>query len=263
MINLNYNTTGKGKPLVILHGLFGSSRNWNSAAKRLAVDYHVITVDMRNHGESGHAPDMTYPDMVADLDRLMTELALPEAWLLGHSMGGKAAMGFALTYPEKTAGLIVVDIAPVTYTVHHLALIEAMQSLPLEELAGRADAATILEEAGVEEPGIRQFLLQNLMRRDGGYAWRLNLEALRRHLDDLASFPARWPHAAYLGPARFLAGARSDYIQPRYYPAIFRLFPAASVQTIDDAGHWVHADQPEAFTEAVRDFMENGVNGES
>lgn len=263
MINLNYNILGKGKPLIILHGLFGSSRNWNSVAKTLAADYRAITVDLRNHGESGHAPGMTYPDMVADLDQLLDKLELPGAWLLGHSMGGKAAMGFALTHPQRTQGLIVVDIAPVDYHAGNLPLIEAMQSLPLAELGSRADADARLEAAGVADPVLRQFLLQNLVRRGDGYAWRLNLEALRRHVDDLAAFPVDWPHAAYDGPACFLAGARSDYIQPGHYPVISRLFPAASIRTIEDADHWVHADRPDAVIEAVREIMREGVNGKS
>ncbi|MEJ2760189.1 MAG: alpha/beta fold hydrolase [Gammaproteobacteria bacterium] len=255
MAQLNYNILGEGKPLIILHGLFGSSRNWNGIAKRLAADYCAITVDLRNHGESDHAPDMTYPDMVSDIDRLLDQLELPGAWLLGHSMGGKAAMGFALTHPGKTRGLIVVDIAPVDYHAGNLALIEAMLSLPVMEITSRADADARLEAAGVADAVIRQFLLQNLVRRVDHYEWRLNLEALHRHMDDLASFPDRWPHASYDGPACFLAGSRSEFILPQHHEAIRRLFPAASIRTIENADHWVHADQPDAVIEAVREFM--------
>ena len=263
MVKLNYNSNGEGKPLLILHGLFGSSRNWNAVAKELAADYRVITVDLRNHGDSGHDPDMTYPAMVVDLVQLLDELALPDAVMLGHSMGGKAAMGFALSHPDRTAGLIVVDIAPVSYPPGHMPLIRAMQSLPLSEIASRGDAETHLQAAGVDEPLIRQFLLQNLARDGGGYRWRLNLEALRRHLADLASFPDDWPHSSYAGPACFLAGERSDYILPRHHGEIIRLFPEAVIETVESAGHWVHADRPEAVIAAVRTFMEKSVNGES
>jgi esterase len=258
MVQLNYNISGEGRPLIILHGLFGSARNWSGIARRLGEDYRVIAVDLRNHGDSGHAADMTYADMVADLYGLLQELELDTAWFLGHSMGGKAAMGFALTYPGKTAGLIVVDIAPVPYRTAHLPLLDAMQALPLSELSGRDDAAARLQAAGVTDDLIRQFLLQNLVRRDGGYAWRLNLEALRRHMDDLSSFPQDWPHSSYAGPACFLAGDDSDYLLPDYYPEIQRLFPAATVKTLPHAGHWVHADQPDAFTDAVHDCLCEG-----
>ena len=255
MVRLNYNIQGDGEPLLILHGLFGSARNWSGIARRLGEDYRVIAVDLRNHGDSGHAAAMTYADMVADLDGLLQELGLESAYFLGHSMGGKAAMGFALTHPGRTAGLIVVDIAPVPYRSAHLLFLDAMQSLPLAELAGREDAAARLQAAGVTDAVIRQFLLQNLVRRDGGYAWRLNLQALRQHMDELASFPRDWTHAGYAGPACFLAGGASDYVRPEYYPEIRRLFPAATIKTLEHAGHWVHADQPDAFTAAVRVFL--------
>jgi len=255
MVRLNYNIQGDGEPLLILHGLFGSARNWSGIAKRLGRDYQIITVDLRNHGDSGHAAAMTYEDMVADLDGLLQELELETAYFLGHSMGGKAAMGFALTHPGKTAGLVVVDIAPVPYRSAHQPFLDAMQSLPLAQLSGRDDAAARLQAAGVTDAVIRQLLLQNLVRRDEGYAWRLNLKALRQHMDELASFPRDWPHAGYTGPVCFLAGGASDYVRPEYYPEIRRLFPAATIKTLENAGHWVHADQPEAFTEAVRDFM--------
>jgi esterase len=255
MVRLNYNIQGDGEPLLILHGLFGSARNWSGIARRLGEVYRVIAVDMRNHGGSGHADAMSYADMVDDLYGLLQELELDTAYFLGHSMGGKAAMGFALTHPGKTAGLIVVDIAPVSYRTDHLPFLDAMQSLPLAELAGREDAAARLQAAGVTDDVIRQFLLQNLVRRDGGYAWRLNLQALRQHMDDLASFPQDWPHASYTGPAGFLAGDASNYVRPEYYPEIRRLFPAATIKTLENAGHWVHADQPEAFITAVREFM--------
>lgn len=264
MVELNYNITGEGQPLLILHGLFGSSRNWNAVAKQLAADFRVIAVDLRNHGDSGHDADMTYPAMVDDLEHLLDALDLTAATLLGHSMGGKAAMGFALTSPGRTRGLMVVDIAPVSYRPENLALIEAMQSLPLAELQSRADAEARLEKAGVADAIIRQFLLQNLVRRDQGYAWRLNLEALHRHLGDLASFPDDWPHETYGGPACFLAGARSDYILPRHNGEIVRRFPEAVIETVDDADHWVHADRPDAVIAAVRSFMDevSGVKGE-
>lgn len=255
MAKLNYNIQGEGEPLIILHGLFGSARNWNTVAKELSRDRQVITVDLRNHGDSEHTDDMTYAEMVDDIGSLMKELGITSTVLLGHSMGGKVAMGFALSYPEKTDAVIVVDIAPVAYDPVHIEFIDAMLSLPLAEIRNRADADERLHEAGITNIMIRQFLLSNLTRSNGGYAWRLNLPVLRKCMPDLAGFPSDWPAAPYEGPACFLAGGESDYIPPKHYQVISRLFPGASVHTIEGAGHWVHAEKPEAFVSEVRDFL--------
>jgi len=255
MAKLNYNIHGEGEPLIVLHGLFGSSRNWNTVAKVLARDREVVAVDLRNHGDSEHTETMTWMDMVGDIDTLMTELGIASAALLGHSMGGKAAMAFALSLPQKTDALIVADIAPVAYHPVHIELIDTMLSLPLAEIQNRADAEERLREAGIVDTMVRQFLLSNLTRSNGGYVWRLNLPVLRQNMPDIAGFPDDWPGAPYNGPVRFLAGGNSDYILPKHYQAISRLFPRAAVQTIEGAGHWLHAEKPEAFVSEVRDFL--------
>ncbi|MEX2524258.1 MAG: alpha/beta fold hydrolase [Gammaproteobacteria bacterium] len=255
MAKLNYNIHGEGQPLIVLHGLFGSSRNWNTVAKELARDRQVIAVDLRNHGDSEHTETMTWINMVEDIDTLMTELGIASAALLGHSMGGKAAMAFALSLPQKTDALIVADIAPVAYEPVHIELIDAMLSLPLDEIHNRAEAEQHLLDAGVADSMVRQFLLSNLTRSNGSYVWRLNLPVLRESMPDMAGFPEDWPAAPYEGPARFLAGGESDYILPKHYQVISRLFPRATVHTIEGVGHWLHAEKPEAFVSEVRDFL--------
>jgi len=255
MAKLNYNIHGEGEPLIVLHGLFGSGRNWNSVAKELARHRQVITLDLRNHGDSKHTDTMTYADMAGDIEWLMAELGLHSAALLGHSMGGKVAMAFALSQPKRTDALMVADIAPVEYRFTFTGFIDAMLSLPVDEIRNRGDADEWLREAGIKDDMVRAFLLQSLVRHDGAYAWQLNLPVLQEYMQELASFPSDWPVHHYDGPVRFLAAGESDYLQPRYYPVISELFPEADVRTIEGAGHWLHADKPETFVREVRDFL--------
>lgn len=256
MVKLNYNIYGEGEPLIVLHGLFGSARNWNAVAKVLSRDRRIITVDLRNHGDSEHTEAMTYQEMADDIHHLTVELGLATTGLLGHSMGGKAAMAFALSYPGKTDALMVVDIAPVDYQPHYRDYIDAMQALPLGRIRNRTEADKLLQSAGVADAMIRQFLLQNLIREGEEYRWRINLPVLKQSLQELASFPREWPSGSYEGPACFLAGGESDYIQPRHYSEIARYFPGARVETIEEAGHWIHAQKPDAVVSAVRTFMD-------
>jgi pimeloyl-ACP methyl ester carboxylesterase len=254
MAKLNYNEYGEGKPLIIMHGLFGSARNWNSIAKALAGDRRVFAVDLRNHGDSPDTGSMTYPEMVADLQELLDGLGLPAAALLGHSMGGKVAMAFALSHPERTEALMVADIAPVVYSGNFMKFIDAMLALPLEKIRSRSEADEHLREAGIEAAMVRQFLLQSLVRGKHGYAWQLNLKTLRKSLTELSGFPADWPRP-YTGPVCFLSGTDSDYLLPEHRDVIRALFPAATLRSIEGAGHWLHAEKPEAFVREVRDFL--------
>ncbi len=252
MTDLFFAEQGQGPPVFLLHGLFGSGTNWRGIAKELAAQHRVITVDLRNHGRSPHVAGMTYPGMADDLDDLMAKLQLDEAAVIGHSMGGKVAMTLSLTKPDRIRRLVVIDIAPVAYAHDHQHLIEAMQNLDLQAVASRADADRRLADR-IPDTAIRQFLLQNLISERGAYRWRLNLEALRHHRDDIMGFPAV-ELQPYTGPCAFIAGARSDYIQPAHREAITRWFPAAQQVSIPDAGHWVHADQPGALVGAINDF---------
>ncbi len=241
-------------PIVLLHGLFGQAMNFGAVQRRLAGSgRRVIALDMRNHGASPHAPVMGYRAMAEDvLETLRAMQALP-AVLVGHSMGGKVAMTTALEAPAAVARLLAADIAPVAYPDHaggHAKFIAAMQAIPLHPSLTRAEADTALAEV-VPVPATRGFLLQNL-RFGAQPAWRLNLSAIATALPWLVG----WPEfdASYAGPALFLSGARSHYVLPEHRPAIRALFPAARFVALKDAGHWIHADDPDGFVSVVEAF---------
>ena len=242
-------------PLLIAHGLYGSARNFNSLGKRLAEGRRVVMVDMRNHGDSPWAEDMDYPAMGADLGMTVEALCGGRAVVLGHSMGGKAAMALALSQPELLAGLIVADMAPVDYDHAHAGYIDAMLGVDLSRVTRRSDAEPMLADA-LESPMLRSFLLQNLVVEGGAARWRLNLAVLREALPDLMAWPADWPEPAYEGPSLFLHGGASDYLLPEMQPRIRALFPDAEFTALAGAGHWLHAEQPEAFLAAVSGFLE-------
>ncbi len=188
-----------GPPLIVAHGLFGSARNFNTLGRRWAADRRVILVDMRNHGASPWADDMDYPAQAGDLADAVERLAGGHAVILGHSMGGKAAMALALTRPELVAGLIVADIAPIAYTHTHLPYVQGMRAVDLGRVRRRSDADPMLADA-VPEPSLRAFLLQNLLVEDGTARWRLNLEAIEREMPRLTGWPADWPQSRYRRP---------------------------------------------------------------
>ena len=240
-------------PLLIAHGLFGSARNFNTLGRRLAAGRRVLMVDMRNHGSSPWADEMDYPAMAGDLSDAVTLLAGGRAVVLGHSMGGKAAMALALTRPELVEALIVADIAPMAYPHTHLPYVQAMRALDLEHVGRRSDADPLLAEA-VPDAMLRSFLLQNLVLEGGRARWRFNLEAMEREMPRLTGWPEGWPHPRYDGPALFLHGARSDYVPDAARPAIEALFPRAELQAID-AGHWLHAEKPAEFAAAVEGWL--------
>ena len=246
-MKLNRREMGKGEPLVIVHGLFGSARNWLSVAPKLAETRRVITVDLRNHGDSAHAADMSLADLANDLGELLDE----PADFLGHSLGGKAAMTLALTEPEKVRRLVVADIAPVPYPAVHAKTIAAMRAIPLCEVGSRKDADAFLARV-IKDSRVRRFLLTNLQRGDSGFAWRLNLDALANWILALSGFAAS---GTFSGEALFLAGDQSDYVGPVEAAEITRYFPNSTLQTIADAGHWIHADQPQTLVDAVALFL--------
>lgn len=251
--------TPPGVAVVVLHGLFGSGRNWSAVARRLAGTGHPVhALDLRNHGAAGWDPVMDYPAMAADVVETIRDLGLDRPLLVGHSMGGKAAMTVALTTPDAIRGLVVVDIAPVPYPIHHDHLIAAMLAADLTGKTRRADVAPLLADAA-PEPDIRQFLLQNLVTRDGALAWRINLPVLRDSQDRLADFTADRPGAAYDGPMLAIAGGASDYVRPGHRPVFQRLFPAGRIETVPGASHWVHAEKPDAVTGLVRDVLDRAV----
>jgi pimeloyl-ACP methyl ester carboxylesterase len=245
---------GSGPPVAILHGLFGSGRNWRSVAQHLAARHRVLTFDLRNHGASPWADGMSYGEMVEDLRASLRARDIEHAALLGHSMGGKVAMLTALLHPGEVDRLVVVDIAPAANPPTLLAYIRAMRAVDLSGVRRRSGADLQLAEV-VPDPAERAFLLQNLLIGESAAHWRLNLEAIERGFSQIVGFLDLPAGTVYSGPALFVAGAGSNYIQPEHEPGIQRLFPRAQITRIQGAGHWVHAEQPQAFLDAVAPFL--------
>jgi len=249
---LSITDLGDGTPVLILHGLFGRRRNWQAIQKRLSSVARIVTADMRNHGDSPWDDAMSYPAMAADLGKLIDDLDSGPVVVVGHSMGGKAAMTLALTHPERVLGLMVIDIAPVTYEHSYMPYIDAMRSVPLGELQRRSEAEPYMTEA-IPDPGVRAFLLQNLGQDETGLKWQVNLDAIARGLPDILEFPHGAGHP-YEGPALFVRGANSDFVQDSHTPQIDNLFPAAEHADVAGAGHWVHAEKPEDTIRHISDF---------
>jgi esterase len=238
--------------LIIAHGLYGSGRNWGVIARRLADRRRVVAVDMRNHGESPRAESQSYPDMAADLAEVARTLA-PPVDLLGHSMGGKAAMQLALTQPQLIRRLIVADIAPVAYTHDQTRHVHAMAGLDLTKITTRAEADAALAKT-VEDPALRAFFLQSLDLRTRPPHWRLNLPVLEAEMPKIVGWPDT--QGRFDGPTLFLTGAESTYVRPEDRDMIRALFPKARFAKIPGAGHWLHAEKPREFEETVRVFLE-------
>jgi len=254
-LDLAFSVTGDGPPLIILHGLFGWKRNWAGIAKALQDDYRVYTLDLRNHGESPHGADMSYPDMADDVARFIDTQRLFPVRLVGHSMGGKTAMTLALTAPGMIDRLTIVDIAPVTYARDYDHYIRALQAVDVKNATRRSDIENSLAQE-FPDRSVRAFLLQNLVKYPTGeYGWRVNLDAISGHMGDIMGFPATPDAHGYPGQTLFLGGRQSDYIAPAHRSTIDRLFPHAEIDYIEGAGHWVHADQPVAFVKRLQSFL--------
>lgn len=237
---------GEHPPLLIAHGLFGSARNWGAIAKRLSADRQVAAVDMRNHGTSPWFNSHSYQDLAQDLG---AELR-PGSDLLGHSMGGKAAMVLALSRPEMIRKLVIADIAPVAYGHTQAHLIDAMEAVDLSAVTQRRDADAQLQQI-VPDPTVRAFLLQSL--DVAGQRWRLNLPVLRTEMDGTIGFPEI--DGSFTGPTLFLSGGDSDYVRPEHRERIKDLFPKARFAKLPGAGHWLHAEKPKDFVAAVDTFL--------
>lgn len=252
-VNLSYSSQGNGRPLIIMHGLMGSQRNWLSIAKKLAEKFHVYNLDMRNHGASPWSEDTSYKAMAEDVRLFMQNAGIEKAIVMGHSMGGKVAMMLALLYPELVEKLIAVDIAPVKYVPAMRTNLEAMAKVDLTSVQKRADADAQLAEY-IQNASTRYFLLQNLILEDGKASWRANLTVLLRDLDNIADFPDTASLGKYLGPTLFVAGEKSYFITKDYLPAIRLLFPNFLLKTIPGAGHLVHIEKPAEFITAIEQF---------
>ena len=244
---------GEGSPLVILHGLFGQSDNWTTLARAWSNHYQVIAIDQRNHGQSPHEDAFSYELMAEDLAETLDALNLESVNLLGHSMGGKTAMFFAQQHPQRISKLIVADIAPRAYAPHHGEIIAALKALPLTELKDRNSADVELAK-GIPDFGTRQFLLKNLYRNDAGtFSWRFNLDAISAQISEVGkALPDEQVHL----PALFVRGSKSNYISDEDQAEIAQQFSNATFATIPNAGHWLHAEQPEAFSRVVLDFLQ-------
>lgn len=250
MLNLmTYGAEG-ATPVLIVHGLFGSARNWGVIAKRLSDRGRVVTVDQRNHGYSQWFESHTYAGMAADLAEVIEAEGGPMD-VVGHSMGGKAAMVLALTRPELVRRLIVADIAPVAYGHSQMQYIEAMRAVDLDKVQRRSDAEAQLSALGVEK-SLCSFFTQSLDVKEK--KWRLNLDVLAKDMGEILSFPKM--DATFDGTAVFLSGAESDYVTPEYRPEIKRLFPNARFAKIPGAGHWLHAEKPREFEASVRAVLD-------
>lgn len=254
-MRLNCVEAGQGRPVALLHGLFGSAQNFGAVQKALAAAGHrVLALDLRNHGASPRAAGMDYPAMAADVaETLAAAGALPAA-VLGHSMGGKAAMALALTRPEAVARLVVADVAPVRYPPRLRGYVEAMRALPLRPGLTRREADAALA-AAVPEAAVRGFLLQNLRFETDPPRWRLGLVEIAAAMPAIEGFDGIPEGARYDGPVLVLAGERSDYIRPEHHALFRALFPAAEFATVPEAGHWVHAENPAGFLALVGPFL--------
>ena len=250
MLNTVFHGSGSAKPpLLIVHGLYGSARNWGVIAKRLSDERQVIAVDMRNHGESPWFGSHTYAEMAGDLAEVIDTIG-GRCDVLGHSMGGKAAMQLALTQPEKVNKLVVADIAPVAYSHSQIQFVEAMKAVDLSDIERRSEADARLARY-VDDSGIRAFLLQSLDIKEK--KWRLNLDVLAAEMQNVTGSPGTG--GRFDGPAWFLSGGLSDYVNRDDRTAIKTQFPRAVFTKIPGVGHWLHAEKPREFEATVRVFL--------
>ena len=252
-MQLNYTEQGDGHAVILMHGMFGSLSNLGNLARYLADHYRVISVDLRNHGDSPHDPTMDIPSMANDVVDLMDELGLPDARLVGHSLGGKIAMQVALNHPDRVAKLVVADISPVAYNPRQDAALDALLELSSATILNRAEADALMAKH-VPEHSTRAFLLKNLGRNvEGNYSLKLNMQAIATNYGStLAAAPEGPP---YKGPSLFLKGENSAYIQTKHQPIIGQLFPSSELRIITGVGHWLHAEKPDEFNANVVEFI--------
>ncbi|HFA51980.1 MAG TPA: alpha/beta fold hydrolase [Bacteroidetes bacterium] len=252
-MQLNYKEFGQGQPIIILHGLFGMLDNWQTIAKKLAEDYSVYILDQRNHGRSPHADEHDYTCMAEDLRIFMEDHWIYKAHIMGHSMGGKTAMQFALDFPDMVDKLIVVDISPKAYPGGHHQIFEALLSLDLNKIKNRKQADAHLAKT-ISDPAIRLFLMKNLTRdKKGGYKLKMNLPVIFKHYKDiLAPIDST---GTFDGPALFIRGGNSKHMEDGDEVLIKKMFPAAVIKTVKGAGHWVHAEAPAELLSLVKNFL--------
>ena len=254
---LHHSLRGEGPPVILLHGLFGSSANLGMVARGLARDFSVYSLDLPNHGLSPRRADMGYADMARDVAAFIRDKHLAPCHLLGHSMGGKVAMQLALQEPDLVGRLVVADIAPVQYPPHHDAILAGLDAVAAASPTDRRSAEAVLAEH-VPEPGVRAFLLKSWQKQgDGSWDWLIDVEAIKRNYPELGA-PNTPPRTGghHDGPTLFVIGSASDYVRREHREAILALFPAVELKIIQGAGHWLHAEKPAAFNRLVLRFLQ-------
>lgn len=239
--------------VVLLHGLFGMSDNLLGLAKALQAGFRIIIPDLINHGHSPHRASMTYPEMAGDVIALLDSLNIQRFAVFGHSMGGKVAMQLASDFPLRVTQLVVADIAPVSYPPHHQAILQAMLVVDDARIRQRSEADTLLAQAGIV-PNLRQFFMKNMKRHGEYWVWRFGLHEIAAAYADIAAAPVL--KAGFAGAVLFIKGELSDYIQPQHQAVIQQYFPQAQFKIIQGAGHWLHAEKPNAFNRLVEKFLE-------
>jgi len=250
---LNFNEQGAGEPLLIMHGLFGSSRNWHTLARQFAQHFRVITLDLRNHGDSFHDPDMGYDVMASDVMYVMDTLAIDRAHLLGHSMGGKVAMKLTHDFSQRVERLVVADVAPVRYSHHYNEIIDPVLALDLAVIKNRQQADEMLAH-DITNQRVRMFILQNLVFEGSHARWKLNWLAIHDNMQKITGFDdiTDWSVAT---PSLFICGELSSYVDARARALIEKHFLNVCFSSLAQAGHWLHAEQPEAFYQQVDRFL--------
>ncbi len=251
-MNLFFRVSGQGTPLVILHGLFGSSDNWFTLAKTFSEHYKVYLVDQRNHGQSPHTEDFNYRLLTEDIENFLLANSIVNPIVIGHSMGGKVAMNLAVKRPDVIAKLVVVDIVPKTYPVHHDHILDGLEAIDLTKLASRTEADQILSKS-VSESDVRQFLLKNLTRNtNGGFDWKINIRSIDHHIDEIGE--GMQYHGKFDKPALFIKGSKSTYYADGDEELIKSIFTNSSFVTLE-TGHWVQAEKPIEFANTVMEFL--------
>lgn len=256
-MKLFFRKTGEGKPLIILHGVYGMSDNWMTLAKEFAANHFTVyTVDARNHGRSPHSDVFTFDAMAEDILELMNDEKIATAAIMGHSMGGRTAMIFASVHPERVEKLIVVDMSVRAYPGSNQNVIAALRSFDVKNISSRKEAEEKLKAALSNDEATVQFLLKSLYRKEEGsqtFAWRFNADVIAKNMD--AAAVALKENIHFNGPVLFIRGEKSNYITPSDEPQIKKHFPKAEIETVPNAGHWVHAENPKEFMEVVMEFL--------
>lgn len=261
-MKLFFRKYGQGPPLIIIHGLYGSSDNWVSIGRKLAQNFEVFIIDQRNHGKSPHSNDHNYELLKEDLLEFMDSHSIEKAIIIGHSMGGKTAMFFAADYPERISALIIADISPRSYKdtdssqlLAHNTIINAMYNIDFYGISSRDEINDILSKS-IPEIRVRQFLLKNIKRtKHNEYSWSLNIKAIKYELINIMDGLKNDQPEIIGFPVLFLKGEKSEYIQEKDRAMILNIFPFADIETIPNAGHWLHAEQPDIFLQKVADFI--------